>query len=546
MRLNGVLAIAAALAAVSCGEKEGGNPPAGQAEGGKAVIEDYRASGLIAKSIPEISEALAAGETTSEALTAAYLARINEVDWAGPALQSVLALNPDALAAARASDARRAAGSPLGALDGVPILLKDNIESADSMATTAGALALKENVTGRDSPLVAGLRAQGSVILGKTNLSQWANFRSNGSMSGWSALGGQVKNPHILDRNPCGSSSGSGVAVAASLAAGAVGTETNGSISCPSTVNGVVGFKPTVGLVSQQYIVPISSTQDTAGPMTRTVRGAAMMLNAMATGAARTDYVAALDANSLSGKRIGVARFSEGSHPGAIALFNAALKDLEAAGAVLVEIADFTPSDPTFNEDEGKVLRYEFKKTVNDYLADTAAAVTARDLDTLIAFNEAHADVELALFDQSIFEQSAKLGGLDDPEYRDALSRMLKAAREDGVDRLLADNNVVALVSPSGPLAPPVDAINGDVWPEFPGAGDLAAIAGYPHLTVPMGTVKGAPVGLSFVGAKDDDAAILSYGYAYEQKTKKRVEPQYLSTASAAPEIGAAMRRKSN
>ncbi|HEX2164861.1 MAG TPA: amidase [Thermoanaerobaculia bacterium] len=491
--------------------------------------------------MPEISAALAAGETTSVALVEGYLARIRAIDWAGPTLRSVLAVNPDALEQARAADARRRAGEALGPLDGVPVLLKDNIESADPMPTTAGALALADNVTGRDAPLVAGLRAAGAVILGKTNLSQWANFRSNASISGWSALGGQVRNPHILDRSPCGSSSGSGVAVAAALAAAAVGTETNGSISCPATVNGVVGFKPTVGLVSQERIVPISSSQDTAGPMTRTVRGAAMLLAAMATGEAKTDYVAALDAGALSGVRLGVARFAEGSNPDILARFEQALDDLRAAGAELVEIEEHeTPEG--FWADSGKVLRYEFKATLNEYLAGAAEAVEPRDLAALIAYNRAHADVELALFGQDIFEEAAALGGLDSAEYVAARDKAQKATRADGLDALLAEHEVVALVSPSGPLAPPVDAINGDVWPEWAGAGWMAAIAGYPHLSVPMGTVDGLPIGLSFLGGKDQDARILALGYAYEQRTRHRPEPRYLPTAEARPEIGAAMR----
>ena len=505
---------------------------------------DYAPSGVIAKSLPEISDALAAGETTSEELVNAYLDRIERIDRSGPTLQAVLTLNPDALDAARASDERRRGGKALGALDGVPILLKDNIESADPMATTAGALALKDNVTGRDSPLVAGLRAEGAIILGKTNLSQWANFRSNDSISGWSALGGQVRNPHMLDRSPCGSSSGSGAGVAASLAAGAVGTETNGSIICPANVNGIVGFKPTVGLVPQQYIVPISASQDTAGPMTKTVKGAAMLLAAMAGGDRKTDYVAGLDGNSLKGARVGVLRFAGGSNDDITALFDAALKELEAAGAVLVEIKEFKPSDENADEDEGKVLRYEFKAGLDDYLADAAPAVETRNLDALIAFNAAHADVELALFDQSIFEESAKLGGLEDPDYIAARDAVMRAMREDGIDKLLAENDVAILVSPSGPVAPPVDAINGDVWPDWAGAGWMAAIAGYPLLSVPMGTVDGIPVGLSFIGVKDQDAAVLSYGYAYEQRTKLRPEPGYLKNAEAREEIAAAMRRK--
>ena len=316
--------------------------------------------------------ASSAGEVTSEELVSAYLARIEKLDQAGPKLQSLLTINPNALEEARAWDQRRASGEAPLPLQGVPIILKDNIESADPMPTTAGALALKDNITGRDSPLVAGLREAGAIILAKSNLSQWANFRSNDSMSGWTALGGQVRNPHMLDRNPCGSSSGSGSAMAASLASGTVGTETNGSIICPANANGVVGFKPTVGLVAQDYIVPISFSQDTAGPMTKTVTGAAMMLNAMATGEAKTDYVAALDADALNGARIGVMRFAEGSNQDIIKLFNDALAQLEAAGAVLVEIESYEPQVEDFWGEAGKVMRHEFKATINDYLADAA------------------------------------------------------------------------------------------------------------------------------------------------------------------------------
>lgn len=510
----------------------------------------YAAEGWMAGTLPEIAAALQSGDLTAEEVTAAYIARIEAVDWSGPELQSVLALNPNALDDARALDAKHEAGETLGPLHGVPILLKDNIESLDPVATTAGALALKDNITGRDSPLVAGLREAGAVILGKTNLSQWANFRSNDSMSGWSALGGQVKNPHMLDRNPCGSSSGSGAAVAASLAAGAVGTETNGSIICPSNVNGIVGFKPTVGLVSQQHIVPISSSQDTAGPMTKTVTGAAMMLNAMATGRAAgdaaTDYVAALDANALDGARIGVMRFAEGSNADIIAHFNAALEEMEAAGVELVEIEEFSPAAENFFGKSRTVLDYEFKATVNEYLAEAAPSVTTRTLSDLIAFNEEHADIELALFDQSIFEGANEKGGLDDEEYISARDDVQAAAGRDGIDKLLTDNNVDILVSPSGPVAPRVDPVNGDVWPSWAGGGYLAAIAGYPHLSVPMGTVHGVPVGISFMGAKDTDAEVLSYGYAYEQRTMHRADPQYLPGAEARPEIGPAMRRKAD
>ncbi|MBL4871658.1 MAG: hypothetical protein JKX72_11980, partial [Robiginitomaculum sp.] len=429
------------------------------------VMPNFVPSGLLSKSLPEIAAALQNGETTSEALVKSYLARIESIDNTGPTLQSILTINPDILDQARALDAKRAAGETLGPLHGVPILLKDNIETKDNMPTTAGALSLKENITGRDAPLVKGLRDAGALILGKTNLSQWANFKSNDSMSGWSALGGQVRNPHILDRNTCGSSAGSGAAMAASLAAGTVGTETNGSIICPSTINGVVGFKPTVGLVAQDLIIPISHSQDTAGPMTKTVKGAAMMLGAMATGAAKTDYISGLDANALFGVRVGVMRFSQGRNADILGLFNTALKDMESAGAILIDIDDYERTNT--GSASFDVLKYEFKASLNDYLANTAPAVTARTLAQTIAFNKAHADIELALFDQSILVDSEALGGLDSPEYIKALKAIQKANRQDGIDVLLSKYEVNALVGPSGPVPGRVDPINGDVWPNW-------------------------------------------------------------------------------
>lgn len=500
--------------------------------------------GWIAKSLPEIADGLQAGQVRSVDLVLAYQTRIEQIDQNGPTLQSVLALNPTALDDARDSDERRMLGKGWGPLDGVPILLKDNIESLDPVATTAGALALKDNITGRDSPLVAGLRAQGAIILGKTNLSQWANFRSNESLSGWSALGGQVRNPHMLDRNPCGSSSGSGAAAAASLAAGAVGTETNGSIICPSNVNGVVGFKPTVGVVPQQYIIPISHSQDTAGPMTKTVKGAAMMLTAMAGMDASIDYAAGLDTASLSGKRVGVMRFAQGSNADIHARFDAALAVLEAQGAELVEIDTFDPDAENFWGDALSVLEYEFRHTLNAYLSDTPDSVATRSLAELIAFNEANADIELALFDQDLLESSEAKGPLTDEAYLNALAAVQSATRENGINKLLAEHAVDMLVAPSGPVSPRVDPINGDTWPSWAGAGYLAAIAGYPHITVPMGDVHGVPVGFSIMGAKDADAEILSWGYAYEQASQMRVEPQYLANAEARPEIAAAMKAK--
>lgn len=500
----------------------------------------FQADGLAALSLPEVTSALEAGETSSEGLMQTYLDRIEAVDRKGPALQSVLALNSDALDQARASDARRATGETLGPLDGVPILLKDNIETLDPMATTAGSLALKDNVTGRDSPLVAGLRAQGAVILGKTNLSQWANFRSNDSVSGWSALGGQVRNPHMLDRSPCGSSSGSGAAVAASLAAGAVGTETNGSIICPAQVNGIVGFKPTVGVLPQEGIVPISASQDTAGPMTKTVSGAALMMDAM-TGEAI--YASGLDDQSLQGVRVGVLRFAEGSNADIQALFDRALSDLENAGAVLVEIESFSPDAENFWGDSLSVLQYEFKDGLNAYLATTPEAVSTRTLADVIAFN-AKSEAEMALFGQDLFEASQARGPLSDEDYVRARDTVQAATRAKGIDALMAANDVAVLVSPSGPVSPRVDPINGDVWPSWAGAGWMAAIAGYPHASVPMGDVHGIPVGFSLMAGEGDDVAVLSYAFAYEQVSKRRVEPQYLQNAEARPEIEKAMAAK--
>lgn len=537
--LLATLALGLALAACSAPEPRASIPD---------VVPDTELSpeapSVLKLSLPELSAALADGTRTSEELTALYILRINRIDRKGPALQAVLAINPEALDQAKASDVRRAAGKALGPLDGIPILLKDNIETRDPIPTTAGALALKDNITGRDSPLVAGLRAQGAVILGKTNLSQWANFRSNESNSGWSALGGQVRNPHMLDRNPCGSSSGSGAAAAASLAAGTVGTETNGSIICPSNVNGIVGFKPTVGLVSAEHIIPISPSQDTAGPMTKTVRGAAMMLDAMATGAAKTEYAAALSRDSLQGKRIGVLRFADGSNDDIKTLFNQAIAAMDAQGAELVEIEAFSPSVDDFWSKALLVLQFEFKDSLNAYLAATPETVKTRSLAELIAFNLANADIELALYDQDLFDASEALGPLTDEDYITARDDIQSATRENGIDKLLAENNLDMLVSPSGPISPRVDHINGDVWPDWAGAGWMAAIAGYPHITVPMGDVHGIPVGLSIMGAEGDDAAILSYGYAYEQASLKRVEPQYLNSAEDRPEIAAATRPK--
>jgi amidase len=468
-------------------------------------------------------------------------AAIQRVEALEPRVNAVIALDPTALDSARALDRSRRARGPLF---GMPIMIKDNIEAKGPLPTTAGSLALAQNITGRDAPLVARLRQAGAVILGKTNLSEWANFRDGDSISGWSAVGGQTRNAYALDRNACGSSTGSGVVVAAGMVRAAIGTETNGSITCPASISGIVGFKPTVGLVSRTYVVPISHSQDTPGPMAATVREAAMVLTAIAgtdpldsatkeADARKTDYAAALSAESLRGKRIGVMRFATGF--GTDAAFDEALQTLRREGAVLVDIQKFEGRGQIGSESY-KVLLSEFKADLNAYLATTPPTVRTRSLADLIAFNNANAATEMPLFGQDIFEGSEKTKGLDDPEYKKARETSFRMAGPEGIDKLLKDNNVVALVGPTVAAAWLIDAVHGDQYPGG-GAGSLAAVAGYPHLTVPMGDVKGMPVGLSFMGPKWSDALILSLGYDYEQASQKRKEPRYLRSIEDTPEV---------
>ncbi len=507
-----------------------------------AMTLNTRASAYDAtdKSIGALEADLAAGRVTSVELVRDYETRIARLD---PLLHAVIVLNPDAMVLAKRADLARKSGVPLGPLAGVPILIKDNIETADPMATTAGSLALKDNVTGRDAPLVAKLRAAGAIILGKTNLSEWANIRSSHSISGWSAVGGQARNPYDPRRSPCGSSAGSGVAVAASLAAAAIGTETDGSISCPSSVNGLVGFKPTVGLVSRTHVVPISHTQDTPGPMTRTVRDAALMLDVIAgvdpadaatisAPRAPTDYLAALKPDSLRGARVGVLRFAAGFHPETDGAFETALDALRRSGATLVEIIDL-PRRAEIGPLETLILRTELKADLAAYLAGTdPKRVPVRALADVIAFNTAHAAEEMALFGQDTFEKADQTGGLDSPAYLHAKETAHQLAGPDGIDALLAANRVTALVAPT--LGPPgfIDPVLKDRYVGG-GAGSLAAVAGYPHLTVPMGQVEGLPVGLSFIGPAWSEATLLSYGYAYEQASHARKPPSLDALAVA-------------
>jgi amidase len=463
-----------------------------------------------------------------------YRARIAALDDAGPELNAVIAA-ADADGAAGAAAA--AAGLPLA---GRTVLVKDNIETRE-WPTTAGSLALANNRTGRDAPLVARLRAAGGVVLGKTNLSEWANIRDNDSTSGWSAVGGLTKNPHATDRNACGSSSGSGAAVAAGFAWAAIGTETNGSITCPASVNGVVGFKPTVGLVSRTHVVPISATQDTAGPMTRSVADAALLLNAIAgsdpadaaTAEAdkrKVDYTAGLAGASLRGVRIGVLKKQIGDDARVTAIFNAARRDLERAGAELVDI-DYDWPDGFWPRSLA-VLLFELRRDMDAYLSSLPGPGVPRSLAQVVAFNEINRARELRWFGQDLFEDA--LSAIDEAEYVKARDLNLAATRKGGIDKLLADNKVSFLVAPTTGPAWATDLLNGDNYAGGIGAGSLAAIAGYPHLTVPMGAVEGLPVGLSFMGARWADATVLQAGAAYERaRTALLPEPSLKPWAPA-------------
>ena len=476
---------------------------------------------------------------SAEAATSAAIARVHAVD---PMIHAVISLDPTALEQARAIDRGRRAR---GVLYGYAILLKDNVEADGPLPTTAGSMALLGNVTHRDAPLVTRLRAADAVILGKANLSEWANIRSNASISGWSGVGGQTRNPFALDRDPCGSSSGSAAAVAAGEVEAAIGTETDGSITCPAAVNGVVGLKPTVGLVSRARIVPISHSQDTAGPITADVATAARVLSAIAgtdpADAATkdadqhmTDYMAALKPDALKGARIGVLRFATGWSAATDKVFEQALAVLKAQGATLVDITEFKDRDK-MGAAETLVLHTELKADLNAYLATTPATVKTRTLADLIAFNTAHADRELCLFGQATFVEAEAAKGLDDPAYLAARATSLRIAGHDGIDAMLAANHLDALVSPTMPPAWKIDAANGDQIGGA-GAGSLAAVAGYPHLTVPMGAVMGLPVGLSIIGPAWSEARLLGYGYAYEQAAKAKVTPRFLpSIESVAP-----------
>ena len=491
--------------------------------------------------VVELQQAMTTGKYTSRQLVDLYTRRIEAIDRRGPTLRSVIVVNPEARTIADALDAERKAKGPRGPLHGIPVLIKDNIDTADRMPTTAGSLALEGSIAAHDAGVVERLRAAGAVILGKTNLSEWANFRSTKSTSGWSAVGGQVRNPYVLDRNACGSSSGTGSAIAANLATIGVGTETDGSVVCPSSLTGLVGVKPTIGLVSRSGIVPISKTQDTAGPMTRTVADAAALLTVLAgedprdaatarAGArqARTDYTKALSGASLKGARIGVARKRYfGYSVKTDALIEEAIKAMRAQGAVIVDPADI-PTAARLDDCEFEVLLYEFKDGLNAYLKALGPSARVKSLAELIAFNQKEAAREMPYFGQEIFEMAQKKGPLTTPAYRQALTTCRSRSRTLGIDAVMSTHKLDALIAPTGGPAWTTDLVNGDHY--LGSSSTPAAVAGYPSVTVPAGLVNGLPVGISFFGRAWSEAKLLSYAYAFEQATKARKPPTFLPT----------------
>ena len=485
--------------------------------------------------VSQLQAKMKSGDLTSRSVTQSYLDQIARIDKDGPTLNAVIEINPDALSIADTLDEERKKGKVRGPLHGIPVLIKDNINTADQMQTTAGAIALEGNIAQSDAFVVKQLRNAGAVILGKTNLSEWANFRSTRSSSGWSSRGGQTLNPYILDRSPCGSSSGSGVAVAANLCAVAVGTETNGSIACPASMNSVVGIKPTVGLVSRSGIIPISKTQDTAGPFGRTVADAAALLSAItgrdpedeATSSAPdktpTDYTAYLDPNGLKGKRIGVEKDFLKEHERVDVLFKNAIDQMKKLGATIVEVDYMKTQD--LEGAESTLLQYEFKDGVNTYLSKSNAKV--KSLDEVIAFNKNNEDKVMPVFKQELLEISTAKGTLDDKDYKEALRKILN------VRKLLAaefeKNKLDALCGPATGPAWCIDPVNGDFWTGY-GSYGPAAVSGFPSITVPMGDLNEIPIGISFLGKAYDEQGLISIAYAYEQASKNRKAPRFLKS----------------
>ncbi len=486
--------------------------------------------------VAELQKGMEEGTYTAEAITQMYLDRIKAIDEKGPAINAVIELNPDATEIARQLDEERKNGQLRGPLHGIPIMLKDNIDTGDRMQTTAGALAMEGHIAQADAAIVKQLRDSGAIILGKTNLSEWANFRSNRSSSGWSSRGGQTKNPYVITRNPCGSSSGSGVAVSANLCTLAIGTETNGSIVCPSSTNGIVGIKPTLGLLSRTGIVPIAHTQDTAGPMARTVSDAVIMLGTM-TGVdekdeatqtdgrqALDDYTPYLKTDGLQGKRIGIWRGAMGFHEAVDALMEASFEVMRQQGAVLMDV-EKVAADESLGNAGFQVLLYEFKADLNKYLQEHPNA-PIKSLEEVIAFNQAHEEQAMPYFKQEILEMAQEKGDLDTPEYQEALAKVKRVNGKAGIDQRMEEHQLDAIVAPTGGPAWPTDLVTGDHF--LGGSSSPAAQAGYPNITVPAGFVHGLPIGISIFGKAWTEPSLISIAYAYEQATKHRKAPKFL------------------
>jgi amidase len=491
-------------------------------------------------SVSELQERMESGELTARTLAEMYLQRVEDIDRSGPMLNSVLEINPDALSIADALDAERAARGPRGPLHGIPVMIKDNIDTADRMMTTAGSYALAGSIPARDSSVAERLREAGAVILAKTNLSEWANFRSTRSSSGWSGRGGQTHNPFALDRTPCGSSSGSGAAVSGNLCALAIGTETDGSVVCPSSANGVVGIKPTVGLVSRAGIIPISHSQDTAGPMARTVADAATLLGALtgvdsrdlATSQSRdqlqTDYTQFLEPNGLRGARIGVARNFFGFHEKVDELMEAAITILDTGGATIIDNANLDNTDE-YGDSEFEVMLYEFKADLNFYLESLGPGAPVHSLADVIAFNEANKEREMPYFQQEIMLMAEEKGPLTDPEYLDALAKNHRLSRDEGIDKVMEEHRLDAIIAPTDGPAWPIDLVTGDHF--LGGSSTPAAVSGYPSITVPSGYIFGLPVGISFFGRAWSEPTLIRLAYAYERASRHRRAPAFLPTA---------------
>lgn len=491
--------------------------------------------------VDELQASMESGERTARSITELYLRRIEEMDGQGPELRSIIETNPDALRIADELDAERRASGPRGPLHGIPVAIKDNIDTHDGMTTTAGSLALDGSIPPRDAFIAQRLRDAGAIILAKANMSEWAYFRGYRATSGWSARGGQCRNPYALDRNPCGSSSGSGVAVSASLVPLTIGTETGGSIMCPSSINGVVGIKPTVGLWSRSGIIPISHSQDSAGPMARTVRDAALLLGpltgvdprdettAASEGNAHADYTQFLDADGLRGARIGVARsLADTFDPRVMELFEVSLRLMEDAGATIVDPTNLDAS--AWNDPSSLVLlEYEFKHDLNEYLASLGPDAPVKSLAEVIEFNERNAELEMPHFGQERLHDAQARGPLTDPEYLEAKRIIQRNTREDGIDMLVLEHDLDAIVAPTRDIAWLTDHIQGDRLQGGSSAGP-AAIAGYPDISVPMGFVGGLPAGISFFGRAWTEPTLIRVAYAYEQATQARRAPTYAET----------------